>query len=178
MPDSRSTPPSRIREGTAPSNLRRRLRFANWLALAITAAAILVITFWPTPVDAQAHDGLQKALTTLHEVGVPKAVDYNFVEVSSNGIMFLPLGALIAMLLPLRRWWIAILVGCATSSLIELIQLLFLPQRFASLTDIAANTTGALVGAAVVAAIRSYRASTRGSTRASTRASTRRRIRS
>lgn len=149
-----------MRSAPSTPDRHRRLRVANWLALAITAAAIFVITFWPTPVDAGAHDALQKTLTSLHEAGVPKAVDYNFVEVSSNGIMFLPLGALIATLLPRRRWWIAVLAGCATSSLIELIQLLFLPQRFASVTDIAANTTGALVGAAVVAAIRSYRAST------------------
>jgi VanZ family protein len=157
MPDQITTQPNRIRGALSTHNQHRRLRLANWLALAMTAIAIFVITFWPTPVDAQAHDGLQKALTTLHEAGVPKAVDYNFVEVSSNGIMFLPLGALLAMLLPLRRWWIAVLVGCATSGLIELIQLVFLPHRFASVTDIAANTTGALVGAAAVAAIRSYR---------------------
>jgi glycopeptide antibiotics resistance protein len=158
MPDAITTQPSRMRSASSTPNRHPRLRLATWLALAITVAAIFVITFWPTPVDAEAHDGLQKALTTLHEAGVPKAVDYNFVEVSSNGIMFLPLGALIAMLLPLRRWWIAVLAGCATSALIELIQLLFLPHRFASVTDIAANTTGALVGAAVVTAIRSYSA--------------------
>lgn len=159
MPDSTPTLDERMRTAARQATSARRLHLAGWLALMITAVAIFVITFWPTPVDAQAHDGLQKALVTLHQAGMPKAVDYNFVEVSSNGIMFLPLGALLAMLLPRRRWWIAVAIGCATSSLIELTQLLFLPHRFASFGDIAANTTGALVGAFVVVAIRWYRAS-------------------
>ncbi len=145
---------------------RATARRWGWLALGTTAAAIFVITFWPTPVDAGAHDSLQAALAALHTAGVPEAVDYNVVESASNSIMFLPLGAIAAMLLPLRRWWIAVLAGVVTSALIELVQLLFLPHRFASLADVAANTAGALLGALAVLAIRSYRAaSSRGGER-------------
>jgi glycopeptide antibiotics resistance protein len=74
--------------------------------------------------------------------------DYAFVERSANVVLFVPLGLFVALLLPRRRWWIAALTGLAVSGAIETAQLLLLPARFATLDDVAMNTTGALLGAA------------------------------
>ncbi len=134
------------------------MRRPVWLALVIVSGAILAITLWPTPVDAPAHDTIGEVLTSLHRAGVPQAINYSFVEVSSNVVMFVPLGAVLTLLLPRKRWWIAPLVACATSSLIELTQLVFLPHRFATISDVMANTTGALLGSLGVLTIRVTRA--------------------
>ena len=129
------------------------MRQATWFFLAVTVLAIGVITFWPTPVDAPAKDTIREVLEALHYAGVPAAVNYSFVEIAANVAMFVPLGAVLALLLPRQHWWLAVLIAGSLSGLIELIQLLLLPHRFASFIDIAANTTGALIGVLVIAAV-------------------------
>jgi glycopeptide antibiotics resistance protein len=134
--------------------VRGSARTLAWFALAVVAASIAVITMWPTPVDAPAKNTIREVLVTLHQAGVPTAVNYSFVEAASNVLMFVPLGLALAFLLPPQKWWLAPLIGAATSSLIELTQRTFLPSRFATLNDVAANTAGALIGAALVLAVR------------------------
>jgi glycopeptide antibiotics resistance protein len=134
--------------------VRRSARTLAWFALAIIVAFITVITMWPTPVDVPAKNTIHEVLVTLHQAGVPTAVNYSFVEAATNVLMFVPLGTALAFLLPPQKWWLAPLIGAATSSLIELTQLTFLPSRFATLNDVAANTAGALIGAALVLGVR------------------------
>jgi glycopeptide antibiotics resistance protein len=135
------------------------MRRGLWAALAVVAVTIAIITFWPTPVDAPAKGTIRDILATLHDAGVPPQVNYSFVEIASNVVMFIPLGALIAALLPTNRWWAAALMGGLGSCLIELAQLALLPHRFASVVDIMANTAGALLGALLARAIRRARQS-------------------
>jgi len=59
----------------------------------------------------------------------------------------IPVGVFIVVLAGVRRWWWAALVGFAASCTIELCQLLFLSSRFATLNDVIANTSGAVVSA-------------------------------
>ena len=54
------------------------------------------------------------------------------------------------------RVWSATLAGLATSCLIEGVQL-FLPTRYSTVSDLIANTTGALIGALIVAGWRRRR---------------------
>lgn len=63
-----------------------------------------------------------------------------------NIIMFLPFGILFpCVILPLRKVWWCVVVGCLCSTGIELIQLL--TQRgFCQLDDVVANTAGAFLG--------------------------------
>jgi glycopeptide antibiotics resistance protein len=133
------------------------MRRVIWVALALAVVTIGIITFWPTPVDAPAKSTIRDVLTALHDAGVPPQVNYSFVEIASNVVMFMPLGALIAALLPLNRWWGAILIGGVLSAIIELSQLILLPHRFASVIDIAANAAGALIGALITTGIRRVR---------------------
>lgn len=106
-----------------------------------------LIALWPVPVDRGASVFLTRSLRQLHHWGVPPWFNYSAVEMASNVILFLPLGALVARILGPRLWWGGVAVGFLLSVLIELAQLVFLPARFASVVDVAANTAGALVGA-------------------------------
>ncbi len=116
-------------------------------ALGAYLLALGLIALWPVPVDQGASDFLTQTLRQLHRWGVPPWVDYSTVELASNVILFLPLGALVTRILGARLWWGGVAVGFLLSILVELAQLAFLPARFPSVLDVAANTFGALVGA-------------------------------
>lgn len=122
--------------------------------LTACVVVILVITFWPTPVDRPFDAQLMRILGDLHHVGVATWVDYSFVESFSNAVMFTPLGALIALYVRRQRWWLAVALAFLLSVCIELGQGLFLPERTASVNDVVANTFGALIGGGTVAIIR------------------------
>ncbi|RKR74584.1 VanZ family protein [Frondihabitans australicus] len=134
--------------------MERRLRRAEWLGLAIVFAVILLIVLWPTPVDRPYDSALRHTLVHLHADGFPRWIDYDFVETSANVIMFAPLGALIASVAMPRLWWSSGVLGLTLSLAVEFTQAEFLPQRFASASDLAANTSGALLGGAVFALVR------------------------
>jgi glycopeptide antibiotics resistance protein len=132
--------------------MERRLHRVEWVAILVVLAAILTITFWPTPVDRPFAHSLSGILAQLHRAGVPAWVDYSFVQTASNVVMFLPLGALIASVVWRTFWWVSGVLGLALSLSIELTQYLVLPARFATAGDLIANTAGALLGGLVVAA--------------------------
>jgi VanZ family protein len=134
--------------------MSRRLRRAEWIALAAVLAVILTIVLWPTPVDRPYDGGLHGTLAELYRYGLPSFVDYTFVETAANVVMFLPLGALIASVSLPRLWWTSGVLGLALSLSIEFTQAEFLPQRLASVSDLVANTGGAILGGAIVAVVR------------------------
>jgi glycopeptide antibiotics resistance protein len=129
------------------------------VALVTTILGMGAIAFWPTPVDAPAEGTIYDILSQLYAAGLPRHVSYASIEVAANVLFFLPFGALTAALLSPGKWWVAGLLGGATSGAIELIQLTFLPQRFASVVDIAANFSGAFLGALVIVVARVVRSS-------------------
>ncbi|MCU1527798.1 MAG: hypothetical protein JWP75_1561 [Frondihabitans sp.] len=135
----------------------RRLRKAEWIAVAVVLAVILTIVFWPTPVDRPYDSGLASVLAALHRAGVPVWVDYSFIQNGANVVMFMPLGALIASVSMRPLWWISGVLGLTLSLCIEFTQYELLPQRFASAGDLAANTAGALLGGAIVFILRTRR---------------------
>jgi glycopeptide antibiotics resistance protein len=110
---------------------------------------LALIAFWPVPVDQGASDLLMRTLRRLHRRGVPLWFDYGVVEFTANVILFFPLGALVARILGARLWWGGVAAGFLVSVVIELSQLVFLPARFPSVADVAANTFGAMAGALV-----------------------------
>lgn len=73
-------------------------------------------------------------------------ITYERVEFGANIAMFVPLGVLVVLWFGVRGWWAAPLVGLATSGVIEGSQLLFLPSRFPTVSDLVANTLGATAG--------------------------------
>lgn len=117
-----------------------------WAGLGVYGAALAGILFWPTPVDRPISGLLERALGKLHGWGLPQAIGYAQVEWLANVALFVPFGVLAALLLPRRSWWLAIPLALFSSAALELAQLL-LPERFASVADITANTLGAALGA-------------------------------
>lgn len=81
-------------------------------------------------------------------------VTYVQLESFANVLLFVPLGLLIALMVPTRAWWIVTLTLVGLSCSIELVQHFFIPGRVGSLADVAANTTGAVAGILLAGLIR------------------------
>lgn len=125
------------------------------LALGAYSAVVAVVVGWPTPVDAGAHGSLTTLLAALHGAGVPGWIDYDLVERAANVLMFVPLGLLVTRVT--GRWWAGVLVPAALSGAAELTQHLVRPERVATWTDLATNTSGAVLGAVVAVALMARR---------------------
>jgi glycopeptide antibiotics resistance protein len=135
-----------------------RARRIAWLIFLGYGVAVLFIALWPTPVNQPFDTQLQRFLDWVHREGVPQQVNYTFVEASANMLLFVPFGALVALLSAERLWWVCVVFGLTLSLSIELGQYLFLPQRYATASDILANTSGALLGGGIVAVVRWWEA--------------------
>lgn len=85
--------------------------------------------------------------------GLPYEPTFTVLEVAANVVMFVPFGVLALTAFRWMRVWSATLAGLVTSGIIEGVQL-FLPTRFSTVSDLVANTAGALLGALLVAAVR------------------------
>jgi VanZ family protein len=131
-----------------PNPSRARLGFA-WTTLLLTIAAVLLITLSPTPVDRPVRDLIDRVLIKLHENGLPGFINYGVVEFLANVGIFIPIGFFAAIAVSRRLWWIVIFAGPLLSVGIEQAQAFFLPERFATLSDILANSIGSIVGAVI-----------------------------
>jgi len=119
---------------------------AAGVLLALYLAGLAAVAFWPTPVDRPVAGRLRAALFALHQAGLPQLMDYNFVEFSSNILLFVPIGILTGLSFPrFQRGWI-LLAAALASCCMEAGQRLFLQDRIPSATDIVANTAGAVLG--------------------------------
>ena len=117
----------------------RRVRRVGLRLLALYAAALALIAFWPTPVDRGAT-GLLREIARV----VP-LLSYDVVEFTANIALFVPLGVLLA--LPLPRLRVLVLpIALVVTSAIEVGQAVFLAERTASVRDVVANTAGAALG--------------------------------
>ena len=131
-----------------PATHRPRLQLAAGILIAY-AIAVLTVTLWPTPVDQGFQPSISRFLGLLHRHGLPVWFGYNKLEFGANIAMFAPAGFLVALLLPLRRWWLALLICPAISIGIEITQAVFLSSRFATVNDVIANSLGAVVGVVI-----------------------------
>lgn len=77
--------------------------------------------------------------------GIPLSVSYTVFEFAANIALFVPLGLLLVAAWPRANAWAVLLLGYSTSVTIELVQTL-LPSRFATLSDVIANTLGTAIG--------------------------------
>ena len=123
--------------------------------LASYVVVVLVATLWPTPLDQGYSAAIQKVLDVVHRNGVPDWFGYSKLEFTANVAMFVPLGFLAALLLPAKVWWLALFICPALSIAIELTQATFLAARFATATDVIANSIGAVIGILVAVILRS-----------------------
>ena len=134
--------------------VRQRRTLAGLFLLYIGMLALIV--FWPSPVDPGASTGLlSDVLRGLHRRGMPGWINYSFVENLANVLLFVPFGLLGAAWLNERWIWVAAAAGIAASCMIESFQAALLPDRFATIYDVTANSLGAALGCVVVYAWRS-----------------------
>jgi glycopeptide antibiotics resistance protein len=132
---------------------RRRTVTVAGVATAVIVVAILLITLTPEHIDRNLGNLESVIVATVQRAPGFAWFDYNWLERIANIIMFAPLAALVTYLVGIRRWWI-VLLGCAAlSAAIELAQLLFLPERTASLGDVLSNTIGGAVGIGIIALV-------------------------
>ncbi|WP_457946057.1 VanZ family protein [Pseudarthrobacter sp. alpha12b] len=106
-----------------------------------------LVAFWPSPVDKPVSGQLSGMLRFLHGHGVPGWFNYQFIEAAANVVLFVPVGFVSRPAFPEKHWWQIGAFGLLVSGCIELGQLLFLHERFASPSDIVTNTSGAVIGA-------------------------------
>ncbi len=123
------------------------------LWLGAYAVALALIAFWPVPVDSGAGPFL-RAITAA----VPW-LTYDLIEFSANVLLFVPLGALLALVIPRRRM-LVLPVALVSTIIIETGQALLLSARTPSLRDIVANFSGAAVGLLIVWLLERRRAKT------------------
>lgn len=112
---------------------------------------LALVAFWPSPVDKPVSGQLTAILHFLHGHGIPGWFTYKFVEAAANVVLFVPVGFVSALAFPEKRWWQVGAFGLLVSGCIELGQLLFLHDRFASPSDIVTNTSGAVMGGLLAA---------------------------
>ena len=126
-----------------PASRLRRRASAGLLAYGALLAAV---GLWPTPVDRPLDPLLFRVLGAIARFGVRPLDAYGVIEFTANVALFVPPALLLVLVMGVRRWWLAPLAGMLCSILIELAQHLLLPARFATLSDVIANTLGALIG--------------------------------
>lgn len=118
--------------------------------------ALALIGFWPHTIDRGVDGSIWEVAGWCSWNGCGW-LDYRFVERAANVILFLPFGILLASLMRGRWRLVAIIVCVAVSAGIELGQLLFLPNRYPSLSDLLTNSLGGTLGVLVVVAVSAIR---------------------
>ncbi|QCP00401.1 hypothetical protein FCN77_25190 [Arthrobacter sp. 24S4-2] len=131
-----------------------RRRWSLFAALFICLSCLACVGFWPTPVERPVDGLLHGFLNFFQDQPLTAGIRAGHVEVAANVVLFVPLGLLIAALLPARSWWLGGVAGLVASCVIEAVQFLALDQRQATLRDVASNTAGALLGALAVVLVR------------------------
>lgn len=136
---------------------RSRARVGSALTLLFGYGAIVAaMTMSPTPLDRGYQGAISRLLSVMHRHGVPSWFGYEQLEFSANMVMFLPLGFLLGLLVSRRLLWTPLLVVPVLSGTIEVLQGLFLSQRFATFLDVVANTIGGYAGLALVVVLRLF----------------------
>ena len=124
------------------------------ILLLFYVGVVLLVTMWPTPMDTGFPAAVDRLLAIMHRYGVPEWFGFTKLEFSANVAMFVPLGFLLTLTLPKRGWWVALLLLPAFSGAIELTQGQWLTARFATVSDVIANTLGGWIGLILAALVR------------------------
>lgn len=149
--------PGRSPWGARRDRERRRSRRRQAGALLVAYVALIgLVTLTPDSVDRGVYPYLLRGVVFVQHHGIP-GFRYSMIEEVANVALFAPLGVLGVLAVGARRWWAVALAGTALSASVELAQGAFLPARVASITDVVANGTGALLGATAAAFVAARR---------------------
>jgi glycopeptide antibiotics resistance protein len=131
-----------------------RARTVTRVLLVVYLVGLARVTLWPRLAPDDSFDLLRTVLAWLGSHGFP--LSFGLTEFLANNALFVPFGILVGLMSRLRPWTVVAL-GLATSGLIELAQLVFLPDRVSDVRDLEANTLGTAVGVAVLLAAHARR---------------------
>lgn len=113
---------------------------------------LAALTLTPARVEESMPNALDLVLTTAHRLGW-EWLDFTRLEILANVLVFVPIGILAFILLPRRVWFLALLVGPLLSAMIETAQRVALPHRAATVNDVVANSTGAILGVVIAVVV-------------------------
>ncbi|WP_091230783.1 VanZ family protein [Microbacterium sp. 3J1] len=116
--------------------------FTVWLPAAVSGKVVGLVVLAARWVAQQGIVSYEASLISL--------------EFLANVAFLVPVGALVALGWPRLRLWHVVVIGFLMSGLIESVQSV-IPSRAPSVSDVVANTLGALMGAAIVAVARKRR---------------------
>lgn len=131
---------------------RRPLRF---FAL-VYALAVLWVTVGPAPWNGTGYQLDGGILNPGAWTATATWTTGYLAEMAFNVAMFIPVGVLAALLLPRRRWPIAVIAGCAFTTSIELMQVTS-ADRISDPRDLVMNAGGAVFGVLLVLLARGVR---------------------
>lgn len=122
----------------------------------ITVAVLLALTLMPRQFVAPLRGAVMHLAYAFAE---PTISGMSFVQVEStlNALVFIPLGAVLAMIFGRKLWFLAPICALGISFTVEYLQAR-VPGRVPDVNDVVWNTIGGLIGACIVAAIRWLRA--------------------
>jgi hypothetical protein len=135
---------------TSPASPGSAATLRVWTAAAAASAALLValLTLAPRSFVAPARSFFERA-TDAALAALVERLPFADTEQLLNTLLYVPLGATLALLLGRRLWMLAIPFGFAVSAIVEVAQSR-IPGRVPDLQDVLWNTSGATVGAVVV----------------------------
>lgn len=138
--------------------MERSIRRGRVVVALVALAGVALLTLGPRSIIAPARSLVTEildAVTPAFLAGLPYADDR-----ALNAVLFIPLGATLALLLARGLWPVAIVGGLGLSIAVEVLQT-GIPGRVPDPHDVLWNTLGAAAGALVVAAVRGVAASVR-----------------
>lgn len=115
--------------------------------LLVPYTLILALIVWLPEAQAARVTGIVGRLghALASRLDISFATTYTALEFAANIALFIPFGILLAVGWTRLKTWQLALLGLVTSGLIEAVQI-FLPTRFSTVSDLVANTAGAVVG--------------------------------
>lgn len=121
------------------------------LVAVVYAVVLLFIGFWPSPVDEDVDVLRSWPVQALVRLGLTPLDGYGIVEFAANVALFAPFGWVGMTLVRRATWWGVTACGCLVSVSLEVGQQVLRPDRFATTSDVVANTVGAFVGSLLAA---------------------------
>lgn len=114
------------------------------IAAAVALLGVAALTLGPRAIVAPARGSFLRA-TEAVAAPVSALLPHASVDQILNALLFVPLGAALALLLPRRLWWVAIGGGLALSATVEYVQA-SIPGRVPDVDDVLWNTVGTTIG--------------------------------
>ena len=126
-------------------------RVGGAIASALAIIAVLALTLGPGGIVAPVRGAFERVLDTA-AAPLLQGLPYGDARLL-NAVLFIPLGATVAIVMGRRRWILAVLFGFAVSAAVEYAQRA-IPGRVPDPEDVFWNTLGAAIGVLAVVLVR------------------------